>query len=606
MEDPEVWILSDADVRDFTDSQNTDDSDRPWAPWGRLTGISSAYNRDVAHAVANRVLQVPSMGLLPGRLYNPTKGSFPICPPEGACSYDQHPYDQRPDYVVISYTWGRWIFKTREDDTFISGANWLAPANSLFTRSDLDFAVRKIAGGSDVWLDVFCIPQNDDDPEKAIEIGKQGSIFRSASRAVVWLGTGGESILVEVCSWVPEIVEMVTEHFLKLPNTWTLRSQGRPEKRDPEPWRRIKIVAEFTKHVPWASSLWTLQEAALRPDAVFHGKLGEPLLSQRTGIPITIKHLRTAMRHIRQELLNFIEEMHKWDNLSPSEMSDLWGPSEKDGWYLDNNDISLVFQALDTVNTVSLHNLGTMNAGELLLSSKQRTASTAHDRVYGIMGAIGVTLPVNYRSDPDRALDDFLLQLHNQVPAEIQAFYRPAMFRPSQKQWMIDEDSKMLTLLRQKEIPETPTFVEITPEGWLVAAQIEPLAAGGLAHLTGRILSNRARIAADMAAFRTLSTGIQNKTQVEGRALPAHISHILRMLSSKTQLALVYLGTVSGIEQRGWRTAYMLLARLSHEGEIGDPFTVVNNSQHFQRLGIVIAMEKFSFNKVARGRFIIR
>lgn len=544
------------------------------------------------------------MGLPPGRLYNPREGSFRVRRPTGTSSSSSQPKDDwRPEYVVISYTWGRWVLPTREKDTEIPGATWLAPANYLFTRDELDSAIQKIAGTSDVWLDVFCIPQNNDDPEMDIEIGKQGSIFRSASRAVVWLGTGGEDVLAEVCSWVPETVEMIPVKVFSVPNESMLRYSGRPEQRDEEPWRRLKLVSEFTMHVPWASSLWTLQESALRPDAVFYGKQGEALLNRTSGNPITIKHLRTTMQRIRDELLDLFESMDTWD-----ERPDLWGPSEKDGWYVDSNDKSLVFQAMDTVNTVSVHNLGTMNAGDLLLASRQRTASTAHDRVYGIMGAIGVTLRVDYHSDPDRVFDDFLLHLHNTVPVEIQSFYRSRTFRPSQRQWMMDEDANKLTMLRQKESPETAPFIEITPEGWLVAAQIERVAAGGLAHLIGRILSNRVVIAADRPAFRTLVPIVPHKRDADGgsRTYPGHLAHVLREMSSKTQLALVYLGTVSGIESMGWRTAYMLLARLAPGEESATSSTEMGASGHFQRLGMLIAMEKFSFNEVVQGRFIIR
>lgn len=591
------------------DYQNTDDADRPWGLWGRLTGISSVYNRDVRESVARRALQVPSMGLLPGRLYSPSQGSFLVnTQAQATSSAEPVESNECPEYVVISYTWGRWVLESRENDTAIPGADWLAPANSLFTRADLDLAIRKIAGESHVWLDVFCIPQKDDDPGKAIEIGKQGSIFRSASRAVVWLGTGGEQAVAEVCSWVPEVIEMISVDVFSLPSEYMIHSQRRPAQRMPETWRRLKIVAEFTKHVPWASSLWTLQEAALRPDAVFHAKSGEPLLNPASGVPITIKHLRTTMRTIRDQILSFIDLMHERDHLSPLERPDLWGPSQEDGWYLSSNDISLVFQALETVNTVAVHNLGTMNAGELLLASKQRTASTAHDRVYGIMGAIGVPLTVNYRCDPNQVFDDFILHLHNQVPVEVQAFYRPHLFRPSQRQWMMDEDVNVLSLLRQKKAPERPPFAGITPEGWLVAAQIEPLASTGLAHLIGRILSNRALIAADRKAFRSVCGGMQFKEVGESGAsvLLAHLAHTLRLVASKTQLALVYLGTVSGIEQRGWRTAYLLLARLVPNQDPGASSTEVDISQHFQRLGVVIAMERFSFNNFLEGKFFIR
>lgn len=64
------------------------------------------------------------------------------------------------------------MLESRAKDTHIHGANWEAPANSRFSRAELDFAVRKIVGASNAWVDVFCIPQSNDVPGKAIEIRK--------------------------------------------------------------------------------------------------------------------------------------------------------------------------------------------------------------------------------------------------------------------------------------------------------------------------------------------------------------------------------------------------------------------------------------------------
>jgi hypothetical protein len=69
------------------------------------------------------------------------------------------------DYTVVSYTWGRWRTQSRDNDTALEGCHWKVPATTLFTREQLDTAIRNISGGQYAWLDVFCISQDDDDPE---------------------------------------------------------------------------------------------------------------------------------------------------------------------------------------------------------------------------------------------------------------------------------------------------------------------------------------------------------------------------------------------------------------------------------------------------------
>jgi hypothetical protein len=56
----------------------------------------------------------------------------------------------------------------------------MVPANDQLTRTDLDTAVRNIAGSENVWIDGLCISQDDSDPGKAREIRKQSEIFRLA------------------------------------------------------------------------------------------------------------------------------------------------------------------------------------------------------------------------------------------------------------------------------------------------------------------------------------------------------------------------------------------------------------------------------------------
>ena len=51
----------------------------------------------------------------------------------------------RPEYVVISNTWGRWMLKTRDEDTVIHSGYWKVPANKRSGRDGLNSAVEVIA-----------------------------------------------------------------------------------------------------------------------------------------------------------------------------------------------------------------------------------------------------------------------------------------------------------------------------------------------------------------------------------------------------------------------------------------------------------------------------
>ncbi|KAJ4391868.1 hypothetical protein N0V93_005488 [Gnomoniopsis smithogilvyi] len=512
---------------------------QPWRQWGDGTGFNTGYTQGVANATSDRLASQPLMTLFPSRLVTPELSSIVISAK-----------DHRPDYVVISYTWGRWMHSLRDNDTPFVGGYWKIPGNQLFTREDLNKAIQKISAGSHSWVDVFCIPQNDADPLKDDEIKKQSAIFRSAHKAAVWLGTGGEEALAEVCSWQPEIVYMISPSLLGFPDIVTYKYLGWPAASHKETQRRLRIIAGFSDRVPWASSLWTLQEAALRPDAIFYTKRGDPILHSDSGNPITVKHLNNTMRAIRDELMDVMSYTY---GQSVLDHPDLCGLTE--------DDISLVNRAIDEVNIVSLHNLGSMNAGELLLASKRRTASDPRDRVYGIMGAIGVTMKVVYKDiDPDLVMNNFLVKLHNELPVEIQAFHRVNVYQPDSRRWLLDEDARLLTLLRQRKAPAVTVFSAINASNHLVVDRVEYLSDNGRAELKGCLLSERAVLASDRCGF---SHFVPVTSYVKGSLNyrePATLCLMLDNISQKASLAVVSLGTVSGLEHMGWAMAYMLVA----------------------------------------------
>lgn len=478
----------------------------------------------------------------------------------------------------------------RSDDTTVRGGYWKIPANKLFTRNDLDEAIQKIAGGSHSWVDVFCIPQDDEDPQKGLEIGKQSAIFRSASRAAVWLSTGGEEILAEVCSWQPEVVYMISESILDFDITLSCGDSERVTAIRKRTRERLEIIAKFSDLVPWASSLWTLQEAALRPDAVFYDKKGEAILHKVSGNPITFKHLSSTMRAIRDELLDLMGY-----NEGKCALDDpaLCGLTE--------HDISLILRAIDTVNIVSLHNLGSMNAGELLLASRQRTAWSPHDRVYGIMGAIGVSMAVDYKADANDVMNFFLVELHNQLPVEIQAFHRINVYWPESRQWLMDEDARLLTLLRQRTLPAISAFTAVSTLGHLVADHVQYLPATGVAELKGCLLAESAVLASDRCGFGHFVPVSSDVKIASSYREPATVCLLLDAINEDAGLAVLSLGTVSGLEHRSWNMAYMLLAVLNAEPTSATAAREV--AQECLRLGILITATELSFTRKTEGRF---
>lgn len=220
--------------------ENLSDARGPWAG-----DVADAYSRDMRRANLSRAAQGlgSEQDEFPSRLFRPDEE---VGFQTGAT---------RPEYIVISYTWGRWRRDPPANDTPVAGCHWQVPHNRLFTRSELTAANRNISCGSNAWVDVFCIPRIEDDPENAREIGKQGAIFRNGSRACVWLGTGGEDALREVCSRVSDSWSMLAPDILAFRDVETYKPGPRSEANILETRRRIHLIASFTDRVPWVSSL---------------------------------------------------------------------------------------------------------------------------------------------------------------------------------------------------------------------------------------------------------------------------------------------------------------------------------------------------------------
>jgi len=109
-----------------------------------------------------------------------------------------------------------------------------------------------------------------------------------------------------------------------------------------------------------------------------------------------------------------------------------------------------------------------------------------------------VTVPVDYKADPTRVINMFLVELHNRVPAEMQGFHRREGTSADIRQWFVDEDSTLLTLVRQLSPPEQRPFCEVTESGHLVVREITYITQPGLEELTTRALTEAMLPALDM------------------------------------------------------------------------------------------------------------
>lgn len=211
---------------------------------------------------------------------------------------------QDPKYNAISYTWGRW--QLHEDEMpgtsaiSVKGTSWSIPRiDPLHFTAERFAAV--IADTADphpsesetsrvefLWLDVACIDQTPGSREKAQEIGRQAKIFQGAAHVFVWLTTHDKSFYTTWASEWASYCELTcgpTFHTEVDIRDWTMEM--------------TMIVADFLAD-PWFSSLWTLQETFLCPNAAIipgDAMKSSMDLCSLSGISETLKAIMDVLRH---------------------------------------------------------------------------------------------------------------------------------------------------------------------------------------------------------------------------------------------------------------------------------------------------------------------
>ncbi|RDW87892.1 hypothetical protein BP5796_03586 [Coleophoma crateriformis] len=194
------------------------------------------------------------------------------------CTVSIAEFEERAAYIVISHTWGRW--KLREKCAFVRGVPWLVPKNSLFSVENLPDILCRVPGSTRyIWFDLVCIPQRNS-VRQQLEIAKQAKIFAAAKESAIWFNT--------ITSWsgLQATLDWLGLEYLKVNNAGgyqvasILKNAAKaasastalvaPCAKDGGEYqikfRSRKMFQRKLEPVGWFTSLWTLQEACIRPD----------------------------------------------------------------------------------------------------------------------------------------------------------------------------------------------------------------------------------------------------------------------------------------------------------------------------------------------------
>jgi hypothetical protein len=168
-----------------------------------------------------------------------------------------------PLYATLSYTWGR--FQKADQETLnVKGITWKTPSidPDHFTASQLRQVLQTIADVSNVeyvWLDIACLHMENldfGDPERHM----QPDIFFGADFGFAWLSETCTQSLVETASAIESVRVMQTSANLGV----TKQDESVLDRL----WDGIRRNLTRILEDPWLSSLWTLLEAAVNPDAI--------------------------------------------------------------------------------------------------------------------------------------------------------------------------------------------------------------------------------------------------------------------------------------------------------------------------------------------------
>lgn len=332
-----------------------------------------------------------------------------------------------PEYTVVSHTWGRWRIKGSEDIE-LPGVPWKIPQNHRFSVQNLADILDGVPGCNRyVWFDLVCIPQSTNDAHlRAIEkkeIAIQAAIFSHAETAVAWFNT------IDKFGPLEDICHMLAMNVLRYPGQFDeiqlnecldrLSRLNKELMNEPLliPLARIGLKTTYPDDMAWDkvldewfSSLWTLQEACMRPDMWLCTRSWKPLKSHASGTPIP---LDCVLSLIRANATNFLEVLgskrpipHQWSSPTDQEISSkealrglVFNDHEThEGAKLIKSPPPCLYNLVLYASTAGLIDIPGIEPIRIITMGNQRECSERNRRAEAVMAVLGATV---WSQDPN-------------------------------------------------------------------------------------------------------------------------------------------------------------------------------------------------------------
>lgn len=317
-----------------------------------------------------------------------------------------------------------------------------------------------------VWVDVACIDQRFGD-ESMLEIGRQADIFRYAEAVYIWLSSTTYEAMDELSQEIRELTDCA---FFYLPDYITNDAELEPgvgatrvvqpakidSLFDPK-WLAtgLEALVSLCKDT-WFMSLWTLQEAYLRPDAYFFAKDGQIVVS-----PFGLECLdKLPEKSDDQRIFCLYDVLDACDNVRVCIQQSLDSGLEdidKDSQFEPAQDI------LKLMSDSGLVALSHENPMELYAAAVNRNPSRILDSIYGIMQVFGFRLGrSNPHSKPDVVYtlgeleDELGAALMQLSPVLSQCFRHVTWPRERGKSWRVMRNSTVPGRAFTGDMPWSP------------------------------------------------------------------------------------------------------------------------------------------------------
>lgn len=375
---------------------------------------------------------------------------------------------REPRYNAISYTWGRFAIRGAEQRPEVGSLEvgnipWAVPRvnPSHFTVADFQNALEtasnvpeliferegerpllKLKSLEYVWIDVACIDQRRN-RDSQLEIGRQAQIFGNATSVYIWLCQTGTETLQDA-GW--DVRHLSEEACRNIPAWFGSNTGGTVYAAEAEAgydamWldNGLEALQSFCTD-PWFSSLWTLQEAYLRPDACFMSRDGTILqYHQSFDFDFEPGEADPGWLFTMDELLFAAENSRSAVTAKAS--------AKKYEEGMDNTPYTEMLRFLDVSG---LNALSRENPLELYTASTSKKPSRVNDSIYGIMQVFDFRLGTSAPdADPNAQLtltdleDELGQELQRLCPALSQSFRHDHWPREPGRSWRISRQSSV-------------------------------------------------------------------------------------------------------------------------------------------------------------------